>query len=109
VLLRLPVKQYPWCGVFLARTWLIFKIIPQNLLLIKKKDLCYVAECLWKVKCKDYRYRTKMASAYEILIQKLQEVDPEANRHSVVKDVYDIIRSYLKKHKTGSCLDEIGR
>jgi hypothetical protein len=50
-------------------------------------DLYDAVECLWKVKCQDYSDRTNKAVPYETLIQKLQEVNPEANHESDVKKV----------------------
>jgi len=42
-------------------------------------------ECLWRVKSKDYFNRSKKDSSYQILIGKLQEVEPDAMRDTVVK------------------------
>jgi hypothetical protein len=42
-------------------------------------------ECLWRVKSKDYFNRSKKDSSYQILIGKLQEVEPDATRDTVVK------------------------
>jgi hypothetical protein len=41
----------------------------------------------------------QLAAAWEIPIQKLQELDPEGNRDSVVKRINDIRRPYRKKYK----------
>jgi len=43
-------------------------------------------ECLWRVKLKDYSNRSKKDSSYQILIGKLQEVEPDATRDTVVKN-----------------------
>jgi len=42
-------------------------------------------ECLWKVKSKDYYNRSKKDASYGILIGKVQEVEPDATRDTVVK------------------------
>jgi len=42
-------------------------------------------ECLWRVKLKDYFNRSKKDSSYQILIGKLQEVEPDATRDSCKK------------------------
>jgi L-asparaginase II len=52
-----------------------------------------------KLKCKDFSDRTKRATVYEILIQILQTVDPNVNRHHVVKDINNIRSSNREKYK----------
>jgi len=42
-------------------------------------------ECLWKVKSKDYYNRSKKDASYGTLIGKVQEVEPDATRDTVVK------------------------
>jgi len=42
-------------------------------------------ECLWKVKSKDYYNRSKKDASYRTLIGKVQEVEPDATRDTVVK------------------------
>ena len=41
-------------------------------------------ECLWKVKSKDYYNRSKKDASYETLIGKVQEVEPDVTRDTVV-------------------------
>jgi hypothetical protein len=53
----------------------------------------HAAECMWRVTCIYYSGITEKAVVYEILIQKLQEVDPEANRGSVVSIYYKNVLS----------------
>jgi hypothetical protein len=50
-------------------------------------DLYHAAESLWKVKYKDCTDRTKKAAVYETVIHKIQEVNPEGSRDSVVKSL----------------------
>jgi hypothetical protein len=40
--------------------------------------------------CQDYSDRTEKAAAYEILFYKLQELDIEANRESVIRRINNI-------------------
>jgi hypothetical protein len=42
-------------------------------------------ECLWKVKSKDYYNRSKKDASYGTLIGKVQAVEPDATRDTVVK------------------------
>ena len=42
-------------------------------------------ECLWKLKSKDYYNRSKKDASYGTLIGKVQEVEPDVTRDTVVK------------------------
>ena len=42
-------------------------------------------ECFWKVKSKDCCYRSKEDASYRTLIGKVQEVEPDATRDTLVK------------------------
>lgn len=55
--------------------------------------------CLWKIKCREYSDRNAKAQAYDILIEKLQTVNPEANRDSVVKKINSLRTTYRKELK----------
>lgn len=55
--------------------------------------------CLWKIKCREYSDRNAKAQAYNILIEKLQTVNPEANRDSVVKKINSLRTTYRKELK----------
>lgn len=58
--------------------------------------------CLWKVKSKDYSDKQKKNAAYEVLIEKLKEVDPAANKDAVIRRINSLrtcFRKELKKHK----------
>jgi hypothetical protein len=56
-------------------------------------------ECLWRVKSKDYFNRSKKDSSYQILIRKLQEVEPDATRDTVVKIINNLRSAFRKEHK----------
>lgn len=55
--------------------------------------------CLWLVKSKDYSNRNAKNKAYNILVEKLQTVDPDANRDSVVKKINALRSAYRKQLK----------
>jgi hypothetical protein len=44
-------------------------------------------ECLLKIKAKEYLDCNKKYAAYEVLINKLREIDPDANKDKVVKKI----------------------
>ncbi|KAK7025488.1 hypothetical protein SK128_017607 [Halocaridina rubra] len=55
--------------------------------------------CLWKVKSIDYCDRKKKKAAYEILVNKLKEVDKDANRDAVVRKINTLRSSFRKEYK----------
>lgn len=48
-------------------------------------DLYRQNECLLKIKSEEYSDKHKKNAAYNILIEKLKEVEPEANKDMIVK------------------------
>lgn len=71
-------------------------------------------ECLWKIKSKEYSDKNKKNAAYNILIEKLKEVDLAANKDMVIKKINSLrtcFRKELKKYnnslKSGSGTEEI--
>ncbi|KAL9708320.1 hypothetical protein quinque_011838 [Culex quinquefasciatus] len=52
---------------------------------------------LWRVKSRAYRDREVKAAAYERLLAKLREVDPDADTYSVVKKINTIRSPYRKE------------
>jgi hypothetical protein len=54
---------------------------------------------LWKVKSRDYYNRSKKDESYETLIGKVQEVEPDATRDTVVKKVNNLRRAFRKEYK----------
>jgi hypothetical protein len=54
---------------------------------------------LWKVKSKDYYNRSKKDASYEILIGKVQEVEPDATRDTVVKKINNLRSAFRKEDK----------
>jgi len=43
-------------------------------------------ECLWKIKSKDYYKRSKKDASYRTLIRKVQEIESDVTRDTVVKN-----------------------
>lgn len=54
--------------------------------------------CLWRVKSKEYHDREKRDAAYERLVIKLKELEPDATKKSVVKKINNL-RSNVRKEK----------
>lgn len=55
--------------------------------------------CLWKIKCKDYSDKIKKAAAYDRLVNVLRVVDPEADRHTIVRKINNLRSAYRKEMK----------
>nr|CAH7750936.1 unnamed protein product [Callosobruchus chinensis] len=77
-------------------------------------DLYRQNECLWKIKSKDYSDKQKKSADYDILIGKLKEVEPEANKNMVLKKINSsrtCFRKELKKYneslKSGTGTEEV--
>ena len=62
-------------------------------------ELFRAEECLWKVKSKDYYNRSKKDASYRTLIGKVQEVEPDATRDTVVKKIKNLRSAFRKEHK----------
>ncbi|XP_047098167.1 uncharacterized protein LOC124711944 [Schistocerca piceifrons] len=61
--------------------------------------------CLWKVKSKEYNDRNKKNLAYRKMVAKLKEMDPSADRDSVIKKINSLRSSYRKeKRKTNESM-----
>lgn len=70
--------------------------------------------CLWKVKSKEYHDRVVRDGAYEQLVNKMKEIEPEATKHSVIKKINNLRTCYRKEQKkyeaskkSGSSPDEL--
>ncbi|XP_077297532.1 uncharacterized protein LOC143919189 [Arctopsyche grandis] len=55
--------------------------------------------CLWLIKSKDYSDRAMKTAAYDELVEKLKEVEPEANREAVARKINCIRSCYRKERK----------
>ncbi|GBP33934.1 hypothetical protein EVAR_23281_1 [Eumeta japonica] len=70
--------------------------------------------CLWQIKNKDYHNRDKKEAAYKLLIEKLSEIEPDANKEVVVKKINNLrsnVRKEKKKYdqslKSGASADDV--
>jgi hypothetical protein len=52
-------------------------------------DLYRENQCLWRIKSQDYSDRNKKNLAYEALVEKLREIDLEANKEKVILFLVD--------------------
>lgn len=55
--------------------------------------------CLWKYNCKDYRNRQVKSSAYDALVAKMKEVDPRADRNSVMRKINALRTAFRREYK----------
>jgi len=62
-------------------------------------DLYKSFPCLWKIKSKEYSNRNIKDQAYEVLIEKMKEIDKNANRDAVVKKINSLRSAYRKELK----------
>lgn len=72
--------------------------------------------CLWQIKNDDYHNRDKKEAAYKLLIEKLREIEPDANKDVVVKKINNLrsnVRKEKKKYeqslKSGASADDVYR
>ncbi|XP_060867451.1 uncharacterized protein LOC132942815 [Metopolophium dirhodum] len=62
-------------------------------------DLYKSFPCLWKIKSKEYSNRNIKDRAYEVLIEKMKEIDKNVNRDAVVKKINSLRSAYRKELK----------
>jgi len=55
--------------------------------------------CLWKIKSKEYSNRNIKDFTYAVLIEKMKEIDENANRDVVVKKINSLRSTYRKELK----------
>ena len=55
--------------------------------------------CLWFTKSKDYSNRNMRNTAYEKLMKKMKEIDPDANKDTVVKKINNLRSTYNKEFR----------
>jgi hypothetical protein len=73
-------------------------------------DLNQTLPAVWKVKSKSYSDRNLKNAAYEKLISKLREVEPNADRETAVKKINNIRSSYRReflKKLNSRCTQEL--
>lgn len=54
--------------------------------------------CPWKIKSKEYYNRKIKNRAYEVLFEKMKEIDENGNRDAVVKKINSLRQTYRKKN-----------
>jgi len=70
--------------------------------------------CLWKIKNKDYHNRDKKEAAYKLLVAKLKEIEPDADKAAVIRKINNLrsnVRKEKKKYelslKSGASTDDV--
>lgn len=86
--------------------WLIMS--KEKEFLIEFIELYKSFPCLWKVKSKSYSDRNAKNQAYDILVDKMKTIDPEANRESVCKKINALRTSYRKELKKKEASEKSG-
>jgi len=61
-------------------------------------EIYKINPCLWQVKNKEYHDRDKKEAAYKLLIEKLREIEKDANKSVVVRKINNL-RSNVRKEK----------
>ncbi|KAF5288478.1 hypothetical protein FQR65_LT02130 [Abscondita terminalis] len=64
--------------------------------------------CFWRVKSKDYSDRDQKGEAYGILVEKYKEIDPAANRETIVKK-WNSLRKWNQKDDRGQRTEDRGQ
>lgn len=62
-------------------------------------DLYRKLPCLWQIKSKEYHIRDKKNAAYQQLVDVLKEIEPDANRESVIRKINTYRTNYRKEQK----------
>nr|XP_023017512.1 uncharacterized protein LOC111506622 [Leptinotarsa decemlineata] len=70
----------------------------QNQILEEFFEIYRSEPCLWRVKSKEYHNRDVRWAAYDRLVAKLKETEPDANKSLVVKNINNL-RSNVRKEK----------
>ncbi|XP_062541975.1 uncharacterized protein LOC134209974 [Armigeres subalbatus] len=64
--------------------------------------------CLWKMQCKDYANREMKTEAYKLMVRKLSELEPDANRGSVIKKINNMRSNYRKEKRKVQAFQKLG-
>ena len=62
-------------------------------------DLYQQYTCLWKYSCKDYRNRVVKERAYHALMDKMREIDPRADKNTVMKKINALRTAFRREFK----------
>ncbi|XP_011499285.1 PREDICTED: uncharacterized protein LOC105363316 [Ceratosolen solmsi marchali] len=72
-------------------------------------EIYQACPCLWKYSCRDYRNRFVKDRAYATLVDKMREVDPRADKNSVIRKINALRTAFrreykkMRKSKVGVC------
>ena len=55
--------------------------------------------CLWKIKSKDYYNKNAKQAAQDVLIEKLREIEPDANRSACVRKINSLRSNFRRELK----------
>lgn len=55
--------------------------------------------CLWQTKSKDYLDRNKKNEAYKVLVKKLQIIQPDATKNTVITKINSLRGGFRREHK----------
>lgn len=56
-------------------------------------------ECLWKLTSKEYHNKNKREEAYKILVDKVKEIDKQADKQQVLKKINNLRCAFRKEMK----------
>ena len=77
-------------------------------------ELYRVQPCLWQTKSKEYLDRNKKNEAYKSLIKKMQTIQPDANKNSVINKINTLRGGFRREYKkvqdskrSGSGFDDV--
>ena len=71
----------------------------QNQVIVEFIELYRSEPCLWQVKSEEYHDRTKKDVAYSKLVKKLEELEPDATKKSVLMKINSLRSAYRKEKK----------
>ena len=71
----------------------------QNQVIVEFIELYRSEPCLWQVKSEEYHDRTKKDVAYSKLVKKLEELEPDATKKSVLMKINSLRSAYHKEKK----------
>ncbi|VEN38399.1 unnamed protein product [Callosobruchus maculatus] len=55
--------------------------------------------CLWKTKSKEYLDKNKKKEAYNVLVEKLKSIQPDATKHTVIQKINSLRGGYRRERK----------
>ncbi|KAL3277236.1 hypothetical protein HHI36_012587 [Cryptolaemus montrouzieri] len=71
----------------------------QNQVIVDSISIYQSERCLWQVKPSKYHDHTKKDAAYNELVKKLEELEPDATKKSVVAQMNSLRSAFRKERK----------